>query len=139
MVSVVGCTVQSGGDQQEQRLLRGDLASGEIAELRKLAAALVPGDAGPVIHALQGKVDIFVGFEFDCGETRLVNHRCGEPDDGPAGKISLEGRHLLYSPEIEYFESARSKAMAPSSTTTASRAPLRKSESVWRSESGVIL
>src|SRR5208337_1327652 len=46
-------------------------------------------------------------------------------------------RHLWYSPEIEYFDSARSNAMAPSSTTTAARAPLRKSESIWLSESGV--
>ena len=45
---------------------------------------------------------------------------------------------LLYSPEIEYFDSAKSNAMAPSSTTTAARAPLRKSESIWLSESGVI-
>lgn len=48
-------------------------------------------------------------------------------------------RHLLYSPDTEYFDSARSNAMAPSSTTTAARAPLRKSESMWLSESGVML
>src|ERR1700732_1219362 len=47
-------------------------------------------------------------------------------------------RHLLYSPDTEYFASARSNAMALSSTTTAAHAPLRKSESVWLSESGVI-
>src|SRR6266404_7208381 len=47
-------------------------------------------------------------------------------------------RHLLYSPETEYFASARSNAMAQSSTTTAARAPSRKSESIWLSESGVI-
>src|SRR5208282_3239655 len=47
-------------------------------------------------------------------------------------------RHLLHSPEIEYFDYARSKTMALSSTTTAARAPSRKSESIWLSDSGVI-
>ena len=40
--------------------------------------------------------------------------------------------------ETEYFDSARSNAMAPSSTTTAACAPSRKSESIWLSESVVI-
>src|ERR1700687_5231490 len=53
---------------------------------------------------------------------RSLDHRCS--------------RHLLYSPEIEYLASARSNAMALSSTTTAARAPLRNSESIWLSESG---
>ena len=55
---------------------------------------------------------------------RSLDHKCS--------------RHLWYSPEIEYFDSARSNAMAPSSTTTAACAPLRKSESIWLSESGVM-
>src|ERR1017187_1326114 len=54
---------------------------------------------------------------------RSLDHRCS--------------RHLLYSPEIEYFDSARSNAMAPSSTTTAARAPSRNSASIWLRESGV--
>src|ERR1019366_9385869 len=55
---------------------------------------------------------------------RSFDHRCS--------------RHLLYSPETEYFDSARLNAMAPSSTTTAARAPSRKSESIWLRESGVM-
>src|SRR5208282_4999963 len=55
---------------------------------------------------------------------RSLDHRCS--------------RHLLYSPETEYFDSARSNAMAPSSTTTAERAPSRKSVSIWLRESGVM-
>ena len=79
--------VQGGRDQHEQRLLRRELASRKIAELCKLPAVLVPQDARPVIHALQGKVEVFVGFEFDDGQSRVasyrqnVNHRsirCGE-------------------------------------------------------------
>src|SRR5271163_618056 len=55
---------------------------------------------------------------------RSLDHRCN--------------RHLLYSPEMEYFDSVRSKAMTPSSTTTAARAPSRKLESIWLRESEVI-
>ena len=47
-------------------------------------------------------------------------------------------RHLLYSPETAYFDSARSNAMAPSSTTTTACAPSRNSESIWLSESVVV-
>ncbi len=87
--------MQGGRDQHEQRLLRRELASREIAELRKLSAALVPQDTRPVIHALQGKVEIFVGFEFDDGQSRVtsyrenVNHRpirCGE-----CGNLGIHG------------------------------------------------
>ena len=44
---------------------------------------------------------------------RSADHRCS--------------RHLLCSPEIEYFDCARSNATAPSSSTTAPAASLRKS------------
>ena len=44
---------------------------------------------------------------------RSADHRCS--------------RHLLCSPEIEYFACARSNATAPSSSTTAPDAPARKS------------
>src|SRR5581483_2119300 len=47
-------------------------------------------------------------------------------------------RHLLYSPEIEYLASPRSKVTAPSSTTTASREPARNSSTVRTRLSGVI-
>src|SRR5947209_5898714 len=47
-------------------------------------------------------------------------------------------RHLLYSPDIEYFDSAKSKATAPSSTTIALWASAKKSDSVWLRESEVI-
>src|SRR5436309_8863136 len=47
-------------------------------------------------------------------------------------------RHLLYSPEIEYFALPRSKATAPSSRTTAPAASLRKSWTVRVSASGVM-
>src|SRR6202795_5298838 len=57
--------VQSGRDQHEQWLLRRNLASRKITELRKLSAALMPGDSRPVIHPLPGKGDILVGFEFE--------------------------------------------------------------------------
>src|ERR1035437_1284524 len=70
-----GMQMQGGRDQHEQRLLRRELASREIAELRKLSAALVPQDTRPVIHALQGKVEIFVGFEFDDGQSRVTSYR----------------------------------------------------------------
>src|ERR1035437_10171845 len=53
---------------------------------------------------------------------RSLDHRCS--------------RHLLYSPETEYFDSARSNATAPSSTTTAARAPSRHSASIWLRDSG---
>ena len=51
----------------------------------------MPGDARPVVHALQRQVDIFVGFEFDYGETSVVGH--GENvDHGAVGRG--EGRNL---------------------------------------------
>src|SRR2546430_14178324 len=47
-------------------------------------------------------------------------------------------RHLLRSPEIEYFACARSKATAPSSSTTASWAWERNSSTVRTKASGVM-
>ena len=47
-------------------------------------------------------------------------------------------RHFSYSPEIEYFASARSKTIAPSSMTTAAREPSRNSVRILASESGVM-
>lgn len=47
-------------------------------------------------------------------------------------------RHLLYSPDTEYFESARSKMPAPSSSTEAWREPPRKSSSSTLSDSVVM-
>jgi hypothetical protein len=47
-------------------------------------------------------------------------------------------RHLLYSPETEYFDSVRSKIRAPSSSTLARRDPPRNSSRVWPSDSGVM-
>src|SRR5579864_740454 len=55
---------------------------------------------------------------------RSADHRCS--------------RHLLYSPEIEYFACDRSNATAPSSTTTAPEASFRKSCTVRVSDSGVM-
>src|ERR1700690_3797757 len=73
----VGCGMyaQRGRDQKEQRLLGRELAAREIPELGKLSAALVPGYTRPVIHTLQGEVDILVGLEFDDGQTPLASLR----------------------------------------------------------------
>jgi len=44
-----------------------------MAEFRKLAALVVPADARPVIQALQGKVNVFIGLEFDDRKTAVAS------------------------------------------------------------------
>ena len=65
----VGCgmDVQGWRDQVQQRLFGGQGAFRKISEAGELFAAVMPCHSGPVIEALEWKVDIFVGFEFyDC-------------------------------------------------------------------------
>src|ERR1700692_4678792 len=64
---------KSWSDQHQQRFLLRKFVPWKIAKLRQLAAALVPGNAGPVIHALQWQMDILIGLEFDHGEPRLAS------------------------------------------------------------------
>ncbi len=81
-------------DQVEQRLLRRQLSIREISEARKFCAGVVPLDSRPVIEALQGQVDVFVGFEFDDGEAAVagggqhVEH--GAVGGGECGNLRIE-------------------------------------------------
>src|SRR6185437_1500735 len=47
-----GMDVQRWSNQYKLRLLGGKFAAGEISEALEFAAGVVPGHAGPVVHAL---------------------------------------------------------------------------------------
>ena len=67
--------VQSGSDQEQQRLSRAEFAEGKVSEALELAASVVPGHARPVIQTLHGQVNVFVGLEFDDGEPPCTGDR----------------------------------------------------------------
>ena len=70
--------VEGGGDQVEARGERGEFEAAEVAVALELAKAffvsglqVVVTDADPVVEALQGEVEVVVGFEFDDGEAAV--------------------------------------------------------------------
>ena len=71
--------VEGGGDQVEARGEGGEFDSAEVAVALELAEAgsgvgglqVVVTDANPVVEALQGEVEVVVGFEFDDGEAAV--------------------------------------------------------------------
>jgi len=74
-----GMDVQRGGYEVEARWERGELDAAEVAVALELAEAgggvgglqMVVADADPVVEALQGQVEIVVGFELDDGEAAV--------------------------------------------------------------------
>lgn len=67
-----GMDVERGRDQKEQRIGVGEFAPGKITSGSEFAADMMPLNACPVVEALQGKVDVFVGLEFKHGETAFT-------------------------------------------------------------------
>ena len=70
--------VQGGGYEVEAGWLRREMQAAEVAMALELAETLlvsslqvVMSDADPVVEALQGEVEVVVGFEFDDGETAV--------------------------------------------------------------------
>ncbi|MGC1647186.1 MAG: hypothetical protein WA741_15325 [Candidatus Sulfotelmatobacter sp.] len=59
-------------DQVEQRLLGRQFAVCEVSEAGKFLSAVMPLHSRPVVEALQRQVDVFVGLEFDYGESAVV-------------------------------------------------------------------
>src|SRR2546423_15123614 len=57
-----GMNVQGRGDQEEQRSLLGQLPASKVSELQELRALVVPLHARPIIQALQGQMNIFIGL-----------------------------------------------------------------------------
>jgi len=53
----------------EQRQRVGEFAAGEIAVPGEALVELVPADPRPVVEALQRQVNVFVGLEFQDGQT----------------------------------------------------------------------
>jgi len=70
--------VQGGGYEVEAGWLRREMEATEVAVALELAKALlisglqvVMADANPVVEALQGEMEVVVGFEFDDGEAAV--------------------------------------------------------------------
>lgn len=75
-----GMDVEGGGDEVEVWGLRAEAGVGKVAVLLEVSDAaegsgaglgigeMVVANADPVVEALQGEVEVFVGFEFDDGE-----------------------------------------------------------------------
>src|SRR5919198_1860031 len=57
-----GMKVQCGSNHHQQRRLGGDRSARKVSKLVKFIPLLVPNDSGPVVNALQGKMDVFVRF-----------------------------------------------------------------------------
>src|SRR5579863_3902383 len=56
--------MQRWSDQKKQRLFRSKYRAAEISKARKFAACVMPFHSRPIIQPLQGKMNIFIRFEF---------------------------------------------------------------------------
>ncbi len=87
-----GMHMQRGSHQKQQRPFPRQFPPGKISEALELAPSMVPGHPRPVIQALQGQVDIFVGLQLHHGQPALARGWSGHQSwRGPRPRMPAPG------------------------------------------------